>query len=314
MKMEMRRKTKMTRNKNKYIFRRYTYLLIGVFFFGNIWAQENEYINNDDLTNHTSAKETSILQNQCLLPTRHTLNTTMIAAGSANMYDTYLSPLEYDGFSIRVINERMRDTFWFNGKFRKQQVMEAEFASGQSPARNVREYWGKIRYQLGGHYLLHKQQTLQLSAGGYWDITAAGLYNERNGNNPATGRIYTNLNLSVMASYKWNKMALRWQIDTPFAGMLFSPKYGQSYYEMSLGNTVGIVNFASFHNQRALRNFITVDLAFSKYILRLGYLGDWYQTKVNNIITHHYTHSFVIGFPLEGIMKKKEKARNSYWN
>ena len=109
-------------------------------------------------------------------------------------------------------------------------------------------------------------------------------------------------------------MALRWQIDTPFAGMLFSPKYGQSYYEMSLGNTVGIVNFASFHNQRALRNFITVDLALSKYILRLGYLGDWYQTKVNNIITHHYTHSFVIGFPLEGIMKKKEKARNSYWN
>lgn len=275
---------------------RYTCLAMGVFFFTSSWAQVN-----------MGAPMEAI-------PVRHTLNTTMVAAGSANMYDTYLSPLEYDGFSIRVIDERMRDTYWFSGKLRKQQIIELEFASGENPARNVTEYWAKVRYQLGGHYQLYQKAGLRFSAGGYWDVNVGGLYNERNGNNPATGRVYTNLNLSAMASYKWKKYAFRWQIDTPFAGMLFSPKYGQSYYEISLGNTVGIVNFASFHNQRALRNTITADVPFSKYILRVGYLGDWYQTKVNSILTHHYTHSFVIGFPLEGIKRDKEKTYNSYWD
>lgn len=300
---------------------------MGVFFFGNIGGQENITVRRDTLEvkpsaniegdNNTSPPEVlEAFQGEIMDPIiyhRYTLKTFMVAAGSSNMYDTYLSPLEYDGFSIRVMDERMRDTYWFGGRFRKQQIIEAEFATGQSPARNVREYWGKLRYQLGGHYLFYQNAGLRLSAGGYWDVNVGALYNERNGNNPATGRIYTNLNLSAMASYKWKMFAFRWQIDTPFAGVLFSPKYGQSYYEISLGNTVGIVNFASFHNQRALRNLMTVDIPLNKYILRVGYLGDWYQTQLNSITTHHSTHSFVIGFPLEGIKKDREKTRNSYW-
>lgn len=327
----------MIRSDNKIYVLRYTCLLIGVFLLGHVYAfnkdlkndnKQNAFI-TDSITNTNKDREQNrknsmnqmmlkdSLQTKCITPIRRTLNTTMLAMGSANMYDTYLSPLEYDGFSIKVINERMRGTKWFDYKFFKQQIIEIEFASGQNPARNVREYWGKARYQLGGHYEVYKSsngaEDFNLRAGGFWDINVAGLYNERNGNNPATGRLYTNLNLSIMASYKWNKKAVRWQIDTPFMGMLFSPKYGQSYYEISLGNTVGLVNFASFHNQRALRNFITFDWAFNNYIVRVGYLGDWYQTKVNDIITHHYTHSIVIGFPLEGIMKKKEKTYNYYW-
>lgn len=281
------------------ILKKYTCLLMGVFLFGSMWGQESHSSNNNF--------------NQELAP-RKTLNTFMIGAGSSNMYDTYLSPLKYSGYSLRLMYEQMRDTYWLGGKFKKQQMVEAEFASGQNPIKNSREYWGKIRYQLGGHYHFYETQGLKLNAGGYWDVNAGGLYNERNGNNPATGRVYTNLNLSVLASYKWKKYAIRWQIDTPFMGMLFSPKYGQSYYEISLGNTVGIVNFASFHIQRALRNFVTLDIPFNSYVVRVGYLGDWYQTKVHGIQTHHYTHSFVVGFPLEGVKQARPKASNSYWD
>lgn len=273
---------------------------MGVFLFANLWGQESTVL--DDI-NIVTVK-----------PDRRTLNTIMIGAGTSNMYDTYLSPLRYTGYSLRVMDERMRDTYWLGGKFRKQQVIELEFSSGQNPARNSREYWGRARYQLGGHYEFYRSHGVRLSAGGFWDINAGGLYNERNGNNPATGRLYTNLNISGMISYKWQKYALRWQVDMPFVGMLFSPRYGQSYYEISLGNTVGIVNFASFHNQRSLRNMLTVDIPFDKYTIRVGYVGDWYQTKVHSLQTHHYTHSFLIGFPLEGIKRNKEKTTNSYWN
>lgn len=296
------------------ILKKYTCLLMGVFLFGSVWGQSSA-----DSVKVQAYHKTMLNVEEAELVSHtesglKTLNTFMLGAGSSNMYDTYLSPLKYSGYSLRLMYEQMRDTYWLGGRFRKQQMVEAEFASGQNPIQNAREYWGRVRYQLGGHYRFYETQGLKLNAGGYWDVNAGGLYNERNGNNPATGRIYTNLNLSVLASYKWKKYAVRWQIDTPFVGMLFSPKYGQSYYEISLGNTVGIVNFASFHNQRALRNFITLDIPFNSYIVRVGYLGDWYQTKVQGIQTHHYTHSFVIGFPLEGVKQSRPKTNNTYWD
>lgn len=243
-----------------------------------------------------------------------TLNTFMFAVGTSNMYDSYLSPLEYTGFSIHLMYEALRDTKWLDGRFRKQQIVEGEFASGLNPIGSVREYWGRLRYQLGGHYLLYRSESdLKLNVGSFWDVNVGGLYNERNGNNPATARVYSNLNLSLLVSYKWRGLGLRWQVDSPFMGILLSPKYGQSYYEISLGNTVGLVNFASFHNQRALRNLITIDIPINTFLLRVGYLGDLYQSKVQSIQTHHYTHNLVIGFPIGGLKKHKEKVTNRYW-
>jgi hypothetical protein len=243
-----------------------------------------------------------------------TNNAFLASIGSANMYDTYLSPLEYKGTSMRLMYEQMRLTTWFDGRFYKQQVFDLELATGSSPARNVSEHWLLANYRIGGHYSLHRANAFRLGVGGLWDVNAGVLHNERNGNNPATARAYSNLNFSVMASYKLKWSALRWQLDSPFMGMLFSPKYGQSYYEISLGNSVGVLNFASLHNQRALRSYLTMDIPINKYTVRVGYLGSWYQTKVHNIQTHHYTNSLVVGFPVEGVKRPKEKARNDYWD
>ena len=243
-----------------------------------------------------------------------TNNTITASLGSANMYDTYLSPLEYKGTSVRLMYEQMRRTTWFDYKFYKQQVFELDFSKGDNPAKNATEYWALANYRIGGHYRFYNTDAFRLGVGGFWDINGGVLYNERNGNNPATARAYTNLNLSVTASYKLKWFGVRWQIDTPFMGMLFSPRFGQSYYEISLGNSVDVVNFASLHNQRALRNYITVDIPIHKYTVRVGYLGSWYQTKVHDIQTHHYTNGFVIGFPIEGVKTPKAKARNDYWN
>lgn len=253
---------------------------------------------------------------------RYFNNAVMLTAGSASMYDTYLSPIDYKGFSVSIMYERMRDTYWFSGKFRKQQLLSLDFARGNNLAKNNNEYWGRLHYQIGGHYtfkqddllVLNNASHLRLGVGGFWDINAGVLYNERNNNNPATARGYTNFNLSFITSLTWKKYALRWQLDTPFLGMLFATPYGQSYYELSLGNTSRVVHFASLHNQRALKNFITIDIPINNFMLRVGYLGDYYQTKVSGNITHHYTHSFVVGFPIQGLVKSKKKASNVYWD
>lgn len=296
---------------------RISYLICTLFFIGGLFAQnkvDTVYINKTDTITISPVIPSFPGFGAIPRPSLKTNNTFSASFGASNMYDTYLSPLEYKGYNIRLMYEQMRRTTWFDYRFYKQQVFEIDFAKGDNPAKNASEYWFLASYRLGGHYRLYNTDAFRLGVGGFWDINAGVLYNERNGNNPATARAYTNLNLSVQASYKLKWGAIRWQLDTPFMGMLFSPRYGQSYYEISLGNTVGIVNFTSFHNQRAFRNYLTLDIPINKYTVRVGYLGSWYQTKVHDIQAHHYTNGFVIGFPMEGVKTKRGKARNNYWD
>lgn len=240
---------------------------------------------------------------------------TLIGIGSSNLYDTYLSPLKYTGLSLRVFNERTSRLHWATDKFIKQQIIDFEFALTDNPAKTANEYWIMLNYRLGGHYEVINTGDFRLRAGALWDVSLGVLFNQRNGNNPASARAYTNLNLSATAFYNWKKFTFRWQVDTPVVGVLFSPRFGQSYYEISLGNSVGVVNFASIHNQRALRNYITVDYPIGKITIRAGYLGSHYQTKVNNINTHTYSNSFVIGLVTESLNISGAKSRKvPKWN
>lgn len=304
------------RSKSKYI----SLLFVSVCVFINLHAQnlvnKTHPLDSVETQDYAPQKRTMVIDDSSLsasIPLR-TNNTISASIGSANMYDTYLSPLEYKGFSIHLMYEQMRRTTWFDYKFYKQQIFELDLSKGDNPAKNVSEYWALLSYRIGGHYMMYNTDNFRLGLGGLWDINGGVLYNERNGNNPASARAYSNVNLSVTASYKLKWGAVRWQIDSPFMGILFSPKYGQSYYEISLGNSVGLVNFASYHNQRALRNYISIDIPINKYTIRVGYMGSWYQTKVNEIQTHQYTNNFVVGFPIEGVKKPREKARIDYWN
>lgn len=240
-----------------------------------------------------------------------TNNATLIGIGSSNLYDTYLSPLKYTGTSLHIFNERMRKTSWFDNKFTQQQLIDLEVTKTDNPIGNATQYSVLLGYSLGGHYNLVKTEKFRFSAGGLWNITGGVLYNQRNSNNPASARAYTNINLSAIAFYNWKSITFRGQLDAPIMGIVFSPHYGQSYYEISLGNSVNVVNFASLHNQRALRSYITADIPISKISLRVGYLGSFYQTKIHNLQTHNYSNSFVIGLVSESINLSGNKLKTT---
>ncbi|GAB6012333.1 DUF3316 domain-containing protein [Viscerimonas tarda] len=246
-------------------------------------------------------------------------NATLVGFGAMELYDTYLSPLKYKGTSFRLINERMKQMPWFDNKFVRQQTMGIELAQAENPAKNTTEYWLLFDYNWGGHYNVLKTDKFRFSAGAIWNTSIGVLYNERNGNNPASAKAYSNINLSVIGFYRLKDITFRWQMDTPVAGVLFSPHFGQSYYEMSLGNTVGAANFASLHNQRALRNYFTIDFPVEKFTFRLGYLGSYYQTKVHSLQSHNYSNSIVIGLVAESInfsgkkLKRNKQIKSSYY-
>lgn len=236
---------------------------------------------------------------------------TSFAIGNSNMYDTYLSPLKYKGTSFRLLDERMKRTSWFNHRFTRQQIIDLEFSSTNNPAGNAREYTVMGQYNLGGHYNLYQTDQFRFLIGALWNITAGVIYNQRNSNNPASAKAHSNINFSLIMFYNWKKVTFRGQIDTPLLGILFSPHYGQSYYEISIGNSVGVVNFASIHNQRTLRGYFTADIPISKISLRIGYLGSFYQTKVHDINTHIYSNSLVIGFVSESINLSGNKIKTN---
>ena len=78
---------------------------------------------------------------------------------------------------------------------------------------------------------------------------------------------------------------------------MFSPHYGQSYYEIfTLGNSDGVIQFTSLHNQPSVRQMLSIDFPVRYAKLRFSYMADLQQSDVNNIKTHTYSHVFMVGF------------------
>lgn len=232
---------------------------------------------------------------------RPIIRSTMYGIGGVNLYDTYLSPLEYTGVQIRVLRESSRMTRWFDGNVSRQTIFQGYAGMTENPAETANELSGMVNWNYALHYNFHLfDGQLRLLAGPMAQLHGGFIYNTRNSNNPAQAKLYANLAASGMAIYHipWKRVpiTLRYQMDAPLLGLMFSPTYGQSYYEIfSLGHTDGIIHFTSLHNQPSLRHWLTADMKFRSFTLRLGYMADMQQSRVGGLRTHDYSHTFMIG-------------------
>ncbi len=248
---------------------------------------------------------------------------TLVGVGGYRMKDTYLSPEKYGGLGFRFMNERMRLTTQ-NGKFSRQNIVSVDISSAINSAENANFLSAFVDYSLGYHYRLIPDPYFKILVGGSVHGMLGMVYNTRNGNNPMTVHADVDLNFSVIAIYEFrikkSPLAIRYQFETPFMGVLFSPVYDQSYYEIfSLGNTAEIFNFNSFHNKFAMRNYLALDFPVGNMTVRAGYLGSYYSTDVNEIDRHIISHNFLLGFVKEFVafggreMKKRNLFRSAYY-
>ena len=175
---------------------------------------------------------------------------TMYGVGFTNVFDTYLSPQEYTGIDFRVSRESMRMTKWMDGKLSLQSFFQADLGYTHNKVDNNNTFSALANWNYGLHYNFPITSNFKLLAGGLADLNGGFVYNLRNTNNPASARAYINLDASGMAVWdlriKNYPLTLRYQVNLPLMGVMFSPHYGQSYYEIfSLGNSSGVVIFTS---------------------------------------------------------------------
>lgn len=231
-----------------------------------------------------------------------------IEVGSSHLTDTYLTPLNYDGWTAAMSYERLQAPRFNPAGAIMQLRGRLSVDRDQNPARNA-TIWGlDLNVDWGVLWRLKSSRLprgLALSGGINTGIDLGALYLARNGNNPVTAKAAWTVGISAMAVYNFRlgalPLTLRYQPSLPLTGVFFSPDYGELYYEIYLGNRSGLVHCAWPGNYFRLDNLVTLDLRFKGATLRLGYHNEVYSGKVNNIVSGHTVHSFVIGLANEWI-------------
>ncbi|MBO5181212.1 MAG: DUF3316 domain-containing protein [Paraprevotella sp.] len=247
---------------------------------------------------------------------RYTTHATMFGAGRSHQLDTYLSPQEYSGPQVTFLRETLRKTHWAAGRVSTQSLLSGYFAYTENAAQNAEDMAGLIEYQVGWHYNWALPCRLRLMAGGQVGAHAGFLYNTRNGNNPAQAKAGAELSASVAALYPFRirrvPFAVRYQCDMPVMGMMFSPAYGQSYYELfSEGNYDHNICFTHPGNAPTFRQLLTLDFPIKDYTFRIGYRCYIRQSHVNELKSHIYNHSFMIGYVKHfQFIKRKDRQRS----
>lgn len=222
-----------------------------------------------------------------------------VEAGSSHLTDTYLTPLKYTGWHAALDYERYQAMRFDPERWVMRLHGSLGIDRAENPARNATMWSLMLSADWGMMRKFRPVDNLTLAVGGSTGIDLGCLYNSRNGNNPASAKAAWTVNLTGYAAYNLNigrlPVTLMYQPTLPVTGVFFSPDYGELYYEIYLGDHGGLVHGAWWGNYFSLDNRVTADLHLSATSLRLGYHGKVFSSKVNDITTNIFTHSFLIG-------------------
>jgi hypothetical protein len=225
----------------------------------------------------------------------------MIGIGGTNVLDTYLSAEQFKGVGVSFLAtvERKRP----QRRWSTLMEHEANLSLVHDRANSKKELEGTYNFYWGKLYNWQFfDNRLTLQAGGVANATLGFIYNTSNSNNPAQARAHLNIMPTGVAAYRFTlfgkPMLARYELNLPLVGIMFSPNYGQSYYEIfNRGNYDHNVVLTSFANAPEWRQMLTIDANLTgKWMLRIGYLGNYQQYKINHLKQHVYTHRFLIGF------------------
>ncbi len=230
-----------------------------------------------------------------------TMRVRMIGIGTVNILDTYLSPENYTGTEIRYVSITSKPSRW--NRLRQRIIHQGDVSVSHNHADNNNEMAGFYNFQYGLTHGWMLTEDLYAWVGGSVDATLGFVYNMRNSNNPAQAKVALNLapmaGLTYKFSIKHRPFSLNYEATAPLCGLMFSPNYGQSYYEIfNRGNYDHNIVPTTLISTPSLRQLLTLEFPLLRRKFRIGYLGDYQQAKVNHLKYHNYTHALVVGMTI----------------
>ena len=234
-------------------------------------------------------------------------------------YDTYLSNYKYTGGGLHFNHETFRDARTGNYRWKYQVLFNSRIGYGLQKT-NI-QLTGIIGCSWSGYHPFKVAKGLTLLAGAQIQLEGGAIYSPAGGNNPAAAKMRTALAASGMAIYHFPVLRSEWiaryQIDIPLVGAMFAPEFGQSYYEIfGLGHAKNIVAFTHPGNNPSWRHMLSLDIPLGtkrhSTTLRLSYIADLYQSRINDISCHIYRNTFAIGFARTIFKVKRNNRLNDY--
>ncbi len=234
--------------------------------------------------------------------------------------DSYLSPLNYGGWAFNLSNEYSRRLCSKSHRWMLRLASNIEAGILNNPAGNAKMYSFLFDFDASALYRvkllsegLSKQLRLDLGPGIGFGI--GGLYSNRNGNNPATLKLYSQAIGTAILGYsidlkQW-PLYVRLAFQSNLFGLGFGQDYGESYYEQFLLNDdhKEAINFTYPGKLWRTHSMLSVDMPlWNAATLRLGYRLDCYRANIKGIKSNTLSQTIVIGFVTDFYTLKGKRA------
>lgn len=235
--------------------------------------------------------------------------------GGGTARSTYLSPLRYSGKTLGISASWTKASQWSPENLIMQFDAALHMRDYLNPAHTASMLGFDGMFSWGMQWRKRLPYSLQLTAGGSLDIDAGCLYLTRNGNNPVTALASASLDINASLSWRFKigrlPMLLSNRVRLPSLGAFFSPQYGETYYEIWLGNHKGLAHCGWWGNRFCIDNLLSLSLDFGRTAMEIGYRYDYRSSWACGISTALSTHSLVIGVIPHGLGIKRKARINS---
>lgn len=233
--------------------------------------------------------------------------------GGKSVLATYLSPLKYHGTSYGVSGQWSK-AMPFNPRHAIMHFdASAAFDNLWNPAGTARMIGLNAGFKWGMSWRTDLPAKIQFSAGATIDLDGGAYYLLRNGNNPvqAIASVALSARASLSRPFKIGNFVflLTDVASLPSLSAFFCPDYGETYYEIYLGNHSGLAHAGWWGNNFRIDNLLSMTIDFGRTAAMIGYRFKADTQWANNLNTKIFTHSFVIGIIPGGIGLKKKKER-----
>lgn len=211
---------------------------------------------------------------------------------------TYLSPLNYSGYLPGLRGAWSKGMPFAPEKWRMR--FEAGLYGGRlmnSPGTAI-EYTLSAEFSWGMERVFRPADSWTLSGGGNVGFDVGGLWLTRNSNNPVSLPIWCGVSLTGSVQYDFRlgrlPVSLSERVGVRTLGAFFMPGYGESFYEIYIGNHKNLAHCGWWRNAPAVRSHFEFRLHFRKASLGIGYLLDYNKLKANNLQTRTARNALTI--------------------